>query len=156
MSYGVSIVSVFTWTIIVEVHCTMHNNFPPNHHKILLKYLKTMLILSITTQMVHGTNMRPTWVLSAPDGPHVGPVNLAIRKPTFSIISSIRHASRFWVHSFDQFWGARSPSSQFGCFGGLRHSFLISHHCDVVMTWCTHWLIHTTQHSRVRTLSWVI
>ena len=29
---------------------------------------------------VHGTNMGPTWVLSAPDGPHVGPMNLAIRE----------------------------------------------------------------------------
>ena len=29
---------------------------------------------------VHGANMGPTWVLSAPDGPHVGPINLAIRK----------------------------------------------------------------------------
>ena len=28
---------------------------------------------------VHGTNMGSTWVLSAPDGPHVGPMNLAIR-----------------------------------------------------------------------------
>ena len=28
---------------------------------------------------VHGVNMGPTWVLSAPDGPHVGPKNLAIR-----------------------------------------------------------------------------
>ena len=28
---------------------------------------------------VHGTNMGPTWVLSAPDGPYVGPMNLAIR-----------------------------------------------------------------------------
>ena len=28
---------------------------------------------------VHGTNMGLTWVLSAPDGPHVGPMNLAIR-----------------------------------------------------------------------------
>ena len=27
----------------------------------------------------HGTNMGPTWVLSAPDRPHVGPLNLAIR-----------------------------------------------------------------------------
>ena len=26
----------------------------------------------------HGTNTGPTWVLSAPDGPHVGPMNLAI------------------------------------------------------------------------------
>ena len=28
---------------------------------------------------VHGANMGPTWVLSAPDGPHVSPMNLAIR-----------------------------------------------------------------------------
>ena len=28
---------------------------------------------------VHGANMVPTWVLSVPDGPHVGPMNLAIR-----------------------------------------------------------------------------
>ena len=27
---------------------------------------------------VHGTNMGPTWVLSAPCGPHVGPINLVI------------------------------------------------------------------------------
>ena len=26
----------------------------------------------------HGPNMGPTWALSAPDGPHVGPMNLAI------------------------------------------------------------------------------
>ena len=29
---------------------------------------------------VDGANMGPTWVLSAPDGPHVGPINLAIRE----------------------------------------------------------------------------
>ena len=29
---------------------------------------------------VHGANMGLTWVLSAPDGPHVGPMNLAIRE----------------------------------------------------------------------------
>ena len=28
---------------------------------------------------VHGANMGHTWVLSAPGGPHVGPMNLAIR-----------------------------------------------------------------------------
>ena len=27
---------------------------------------------------VHGANMGPTWVLLAPDGPHVGPMNLVI------------------------------------------------------------------------------
>ena len=29
---------------------------------------------------VHGANMMPAWILSAPDGPHVGPMNLAIRE----------------------------------------------------------------------------
>ena len=28
----------------------------------------------------HGANMGSTWVLSAPDGPHIGPMNLAIRE----------------------------------------------------------------------------
>ena len=30
----------------------------------------------------HGANMGPTWVLSVPGGPHVGPMNLAIRGGT--------------------------------------------------------------------------
>ena len=30
----------------------------------------------------HGANMGPTWVLSAPDGPHVVPMNLIIREMT--------------------------------------------------------------------------
>ena len=33
---------------------------------------------------VHGADMRPTWVLSAPDGPHVGPMNHAIWVTRFS------------------------------------------------------------------------
>ena len=32
-----------------------------------------------------GANMGPTWVLSAPDGPHIGPMNLAIRVCTVNI-----------------------------------------------------------------------
>ena len=34
---------------------------------------------TIPDSKVHGANMGPTWVLSAPDGPHVGSMNLAIR-----------------------------------------------------------------------------
>ena len=30
---------------------------------------------------IHATNMGPTWVLSAPEGPHGGPMNLVIREP---------------------------------------------------------------------------
>ena len=33
---------------------------------------------SIPDSKVHGANMGPTWVLSAPDGPHFGSVDLAI------------------------------------------------------------------------------
>ena len=35
--------------------------------------------ITIADSKVHGANMGPTWVLSAPDGPHIGPMNLAIR-----------------------------------------------------------------------------
>ena len=38
------------------------------------KYMLTNAIVQ-----VHGANMGPTWVLAAPDGPHVGPMNLAIK-----------------------------------------------------------------------------
>ena len=41
---------------------------------------------------VHGTIMGPTWALSAPDGPHVGPMNLAIRGVEVS------WAMYFWEH----------------------------------------------------------
>ena len=38
----------------------------------------------IPDNKVHGANMGPTWVLSAPDGPHVGPMGLAIRDVALS------------------------------------------------------------------------
>ena len=38
-----------------------------------------MSVFSIPDSKVHGANMGPIWVLSTPDGPHVGPMNLAIR-----------------------------------------------------------------------------
>ena len=42
-----------------------------------------LLLLTISPDSkAHGANMEPTWVLSAPDGPHVGPMNLAIRVMT--------------------------------------------------------------------------
>ena len=36
-------------------------------------------LLDIPDSKVHGANRGPTWVLLNPDGPHVGPMNLAIR-----------------------------------------------------------------------------
>ena len=46
----------------------------------LYKFLSFLAVF--TDSKVHGANMGPTWVLSAPDGPHVGPLNLAIRAAT--------------------------------------------------------------------------
>ena len=45
---------------------------------------------------VHGANMGLTWVLSAPDGPHFGPMNLAIREHT--IRSARRCGNNYWEY----------------------------------------------------------
>ena len=44
-----------------------------------LQFYNTHDCKTIPDSKVHVANMRPTWVLSAPDGPHVGPMNLATR-----------------------------------------------------------------------------
>ena len=42
-------------------------------------YLEEIVwVANIPDSKIHGANMGPTWVLSAPDGSHVGPMNLAI------------------------------------------------------------------------------
>ena len=48
----------------------------------------TTFITKIPYSKVHGVNMGPTWVLSAPDGPHVGPMNLAVRDFTMDRLSA--------------------------------------------------------------------
>ena len=40
---------------------------------------KNIFVIGVPDSKDHGANMGPTWVLSAPGGPHVGPINLAIR-----------------------------------------------------------------------------
>ena len=53
---------------------------------------------AIADSKVQGANMGPTWVLSAPDEPHVGPMKLAIRDMTppwhgriFSVTDHIKY-----------------------------------------------------------------
>ena len=41
--------------------------------------VENCVYITFPESKVHGTNMGPTWVLSVPDGPHVGPMNLADR-----------------------------------------------------------------------------
>ena len=45
----------------------------------VLRQASTWTNTDFPDNKVHGTNMGPTWVLSAPGGPHVCPINLAIR-----------------------------------------------------------------------------
>ena len=65
---------------------------------------------------VHGAIMGPTWVLSAPDGPHVGPVNLAIRVFSETLLSHRRKSG---------------PDLDY-----INHQH--NHHC--VLTVLAHWL----------------
>ena len=61
LSYSINVVSTFYQYIhIVCVDFSMDSTFDNPDNK------------------VHGANMGSTWVLSAPDGPHVGLMNLAI------------------------------------------------------------------------------
>ena len=52
---------------------------------------------------VHGTNMGPTWVLSAPDRSHVGPMNLAIRVSIYTCSDEVttfyKNIERHTAHS---------------------------------------------------------
>ena len=58
---------------------------------------------------VRRANMGPTWVLSAPDGPHVGPMNLTIRKAFFQVMSCCRQDSR---HNMKRCWPRLSEQSK--------------------------------------------
>ena len=52
------------------------------YRRLSAKLQSPLLLRSWTNpdNIVHVANMGPTWVLSAPAGPHVGPMNLAIRE----------------------------------------------------------------------------
>ena len=48
--------------------------------KCIFGYSSAIVIIhAIPDSKVHVANMGPTWVLAAPGGPHIGPMNLAIR-----------------------------------------------------------------------------
>ena len=49
--------------------------------------LETWVLCNTPESKVLGANMGPNWVLSAPDGPHVGPMNLVITDVIFSFES---------------------------------------------------------------------
>ena len=69
---------------ILLFHLTFHWQLSDtsNHAKIWNLWLSISLMDTLYNpdSRVNGANMGPTWVLSAPDGPHIGPMNLAIRE----------------------------------------------------------------------------
>ena len=71
---------------------------------------------------VHGANMGPTWVLSAPDGPHFDPLNLAVRV-------------RMWCRNDSQcdYLHAKHPWFQ------LLHSIV----WDTITYLAPHWYVET-------------
>ena len=55
-------------------------SFPPNIHIVMLFIFHSIArSWTIPESKVPGANLGPTWDLSAPDGPHVGPRNLAVK-----------------------------------------------------------------------------
>ena len=67
---------------------------------------------------VHESSMGPTWVLSAPDGPHVGPINLAIGEA----VRDRCHNNSAWVRILHQS-GRLYVSSRY------EHAFPCAHAC---------------------------
>ena len=69
VSYEMSILRIWekSDSIIMALYCIYIPCY--NHNE----------IGNIPDSKVHGANMGPTWILSVPGGPHVGPMNLAIR-----------------------------------------------------------------------------
>ena len=81
------------------MHCWLESK-SINHWKIHPKTNMQFLQIRNPDSKVHGANMGPTWVLSAPDGPHVGPMNLAVREH----IDDVEAVSGWW-----QYWWGTAP-----------------------------------------------
>ena len=72
---------------VIMSHISVQNLITYPCHMFLLLVLKSSYNpyygrYSVPDSKVHGANMGPTWVLSAPDGHHIVPMNLAIRGNT--------------------------------------------------------------------------
>ena len=85
---------IYKREVFVSNNCTYHGN-------VTNKYTT-----GNPDSNVHGANIGPTWVLSAPGGPHIGPINLAIRVLMPPISKWIAHSLCFQT---DQQRTALSP-----------------------------------------------
>ena len=67
-----------------------------------------LMSVKVPDSKIHGVNMGLDWVLSAPDGPHVGTMNLAIRGVSdhWHLRCRLRSLSRLWKrkHQTLHYW----------------------------------------------------
>ena len=87
------------------------------------------LVQTYPDSKVHGANMGPTWVLSVPDGPHIGPMNLAIRVLTSTVDVSTAYSPLRWVSSY-QIWKKIGVKWHMQSF--IFHSFLMFNWLDQI------------------------
>ena len=76
-------------TILLKSHCVKYRYITWTKFDLLLTHCGLVtpwqhisgstLVQVIPDRKVHGASMGPTWALSAPDGHHAGPLNLATR-----------------------------------------------------------------------------
>ena len=84
-------------------------------------------LITFPDSKVHAANMGPTWVLSTPGGPHVGPINLAIKVDIYNGIQdscppdSLSHTNRPWPYPRPTDWQRNILSAQ-----GLQKGCLYS------------------------------
>ena len=64
---------------VLFLYLQLNNEFTHDIKNPFNYIYEVQLIHDFPDSKVHVANMGPTWVMSAPDGPHVGPMNLAIR-----------------------------------------------------------------------------
>ena len=113
----------------------------------------TLYYCSYPDSKVLGANMGPTWVLSAPDGPRVGPMNLAIRVTKGSLdinvwcLNHLCTCSCWWPANFryDDIWGRVMCDKQV-CRKG---------HCPESLTVRIHWCRNKMVEILRATFSWV-
>ena len=89
-----------------QVIYTFHSywSYQDTHRMIILLKICKIAVLNQSNpdSKIHGANMRPTWDLSAPDGPHDGPMNLAIREWTAE--HHLGGLTRFWIPVVEIRW----------------------------------------------------
>ena len=79
---------------------------------------------------VHGANTGPAWILSAPDGPHDGPMNLAIRGTIYASPSRTFHVYSHLV--------PRGVSSTWRLFLYLLQRLYKTVALNVTLLWVVH------------------